>query len=109
MSALAHIPSGAKFFRADLHIHTYGGSWDVSDATATPENIVAQAVADSVPIIAITDHNSIINVRSAIKAGLTKGIMVVPAVELSTPQGHLLCYLSNIEALEQFFSSTKHS
>jgi hypothetical protein len=34
------VPSGARFFRADLHIHSYKGSHDVKDTTMTPEAIV---------------------------------------------------------------------
>lgn len=43
--------SGAMFYRADLHIHSYGGSHDVTDVTMTPEKIVATAVDESISII----------------------------------------------------------
>jgi ABC-type Mn2+/Zn2+ transport system ATPase subunit len=103
MNLLAHIPNGAQFYRADLHIHSFGGSWDVTDNTATPQNIVTQAKIDNLHIIAIADHNTITNVRAAITAGNSLGILVIPAVELSTPQGHLLCYTPTVELLEQFY------
>jgi len=37
---------GAKFLRADLHIHSYGefGSFDVADTTMTPMAIVDTAI-----------------------------------------------------------------
>jgi hypothetical protein len=33
-------PIGATFFRADLHIHSYGASHDVKDTSMTPISIV---------------------------------------------------------------------
>ena len=101
---LALLSSGAKFFRADLHIHSYGASHDVRDVTATPAEIVATAAREQLAIISLTDHNEIANVRAAVAAGLNAGILVVPGVELSTPEGHLLCYAPTADALERFFN-----
>ncbi len=101
---ISNITCGAKFYRADLHIHSFGGSFDVSDATATVDNIIATAVSENLSMIAIADHNEIVNVRAAVIAGANLGILVIPAVELSTPEGHLLCYVPTIESLERFFN-----
>jgi len=95
-------PNGARFFRADLHIHSCVGSHDVADKTCTPENIVATAKKEGLDIIAIADHNEITAVDAADAAALKAGMMLVPAVELSTPEGHLLCYLPTIDALKKF-------
>ena len=84
---------GAKFYRVDMHIHSFGGSHDVGDATMTPEAIVQTAVAEGLGVIAITDHNEISNVPAALEAAQGTELFVVPGVELSTPQGHLLTYL----------------
>jgi len=84
---LETLSSGAQFFRADLHIHSFGASYDVRDATATPEAIIATAKSEGLAIIAITDHNEISNVAQAVELGLAAGILVVPGVELSTPEG----------------------
>ena len=46
-------PIGARFFRADLHIHSYGASHDVKDATMTSAAIVRTAAQESLSIIAI--------------------------------------------------------
>jgi energy-coupling factor transporter ATP-binding protein EcfA2 len=94
---------GAQFFRADLHIHSSHASHDVSDLGATPEAIVASAKALDLAIIALADHNDISNVGAAIKAGDQAGVLVIPGVELSTPQGHLLCYTPNLQTLQTFF------
>lgn len=101
---LEALSSGAKFFRADLHIHSFGASYDVRDATATPEAIIATAKSEGLAIIAITDHNEISNVAQAVELGLAAGILVVPGVELSTPEGHLLCYAPTPDALERFYN-----
>lgn len=106
MSLIQEIQSesnGAQFRRADLHIHSFGdgGSYDVGDAAMTPEAIVDTAIAERLDLIAITDHNQIANVRPALRYANGKGLFVVPGVELSTPQGHLLVYTPTIDSLER--------
>ncbi|MGZ9709407.1 TrlF family AAA-like ATPase [Glaciimonas sp. GNP009] len=96
------LTNGAHFYRGDLHIHSFVASHDVKDAAMTPEAIVATAVAEKLDLIAIADHNEIQSIRAALAAGVAAGLLVIPAVELSTPEGHLLCYFPTIEALEQF-------
>ena len=96
--------SGASFFRIDLHIHSFEGSHDVSDLNMTPENIITTAVTENVDIIAVTDHNSIGNVKQLQeKAG--QKLEVIPGVELSTPEGHLLVYFRSYKDLENYFSN----
>lgn len=99
---ITDLPRGARFFRADLHIHSVAGSHDVKEAGATPEAIVATATKEGLSIIAIADHNEITGVALALAAASAAQILVVPAVELSTPEGHLLCYLPNYESLQRF-------
>jgi histidinol phosphatase-like PHP family hydrolase len=60
------IDNGAQFHNVDLHIHSYGATHDVTDETMTPENIIESAVRQGLIIIAITDHNSNLNVQRAI-------------------------------------------
>lgn len=96
------LTNGAHFYRGDLHIHSFAASHDVKDAGMTAQAIVDTAVAEKLDLIAIADHNEIQNVRAALAAGHVVGLLVIPAVELSTPEGHLLCYFPTIEALEQF-------
>lgn len=103
--------NGAQFRRADLHIHSFGemGSYDVSDTNMTPERIVDMAISENLQIISITDHNSIGNVKQALKHAEGKNLLVVPGVELSTPQGHLLVYCPSIQSLEWFYGKLKIS
>ena len=96
------LDNGARFFRGDLHIHSVGASHDVSDTTATPEAIVQTACDEGLHLIAIADHNEIRGVGPAIEAARGTGLLVVPAVELSTAHGHLLCYLPTLDALTRF-------
>jgi ABC-type cobalamin/Fe3+-siderophores transport system ATPase subunit len=101
---LALLSNGAKFYRADLHIHSFGASYDVKDPNATASAIVGTAQREGLSIIALTDHNEIANVSAAVDAGRDAGILVIPGVELSTPEGHLLCYAPTPDALERFFN-----
>ncbi|WP_316172878.1 TrlF family AAA-like ATPase [Bradyrhizobium sp. SZCCHNRI2049] len=94
-------PVGAQFFRADLHIHSFRGSHDVRDQTMTAENIVATAVAEGLSIIAITDHNEITNVEAALNCAKGTSLTVIPGIELSTPQGHLLLYVPTLADLQK--------
>ena len=75
----------------------------MSDATATPANIIDLACSSGLDLIAITDHNVVTNIRNAVKYAEGKQILVVPGVELSTPQGHLLVYCPTPDKLEGFY------
>ena len=106
MPTLAQItanPRGARFYRADLHIHSYGASHDVTDASTIPVAIIQAAKADGLAVISITDHNEINNLEAAIATSKDSDVLLIPGVELSTPQGHLLCYLPNLDALQKFY------
>ena len=94
---------GAKFRRCDLHIHSFGGSYEVTDSSMTPQNIIDLAIENKLEIIAITDHISIDNVEQALKYAQGKNIYVVPAIELTTLQGHLLLYFEIYDKLKSFF------
>ncbi len=98
---------GAQFLRADLHIHSYGefGSYDVEDTTMTPLAIVDTAIEKNLSIISITDHNEIQNSHTAIEYSKGKDILVIPGVEISTTQGHLLVYFESYKNLRDFYGN----
>ncbi|MEJ0085000.1 MAG: AAA family ATPase [Pseudomonadota bacterium] len=105
MSALEDVlavSTGARFFRADLHIHSSGASHDVRDNAMTPIAIVQTAVSEGLSIIAVSDHNEIDSIEAMLRAAQGTSLTVIPAIELSTPQGHMLCYLPSLEALRSF-------
>ncbi|MFH1646096.1 MAG: PHP domain-containing protein [Chloroflexota bacterium] len=76
----------------DLHIHS-----SVSDGRFSPAEIVRKAAGAGLKVIALTDHDSIDGIASAIEAaGEFPGLRVIPGVEISSdvPQGeaHMLGY-----------------
>ncbi|WP_294198122.1 TrlF family AAA-like ATPase [uncultured Chryseobacterium sp.] len=101
------INNQAKFLRGDLHIHSYGsfGSFDVTDTTMTPQAIVDTAIEKNLKIISITDHNEIQNSYIAIEYAKDKNILVVPGIEVSTTQGHLLLYFETFDNLRNFYGN----
>src|SRR5260370_38302072 len=103
--------NGAHFLRADLHIHSFGkgGSYDVKDPGMTPQAIVDLAIAENLQVIAITDHNVIGNVRAAVEHAAGKDVLVIPGVELSTVNGHLLIYCPTSDQIEEFYAKLKIS
>ena len=104
-SAIRNANRGARFYRADLHIHSYGpngmGSSDVDDSSMTPEAIVETAVGKGLGVISVTDHNVLENVSRAIEAANGKELLVVPGIELTTLGGHLLVYAESVDALRR--------
>lgn len=81
--------TGSHFRAVDLHIHT-PASHDFEDRRATPDDIVAAALAKGLELIAITDHNSGEWVERVAKAAKGKSLTVLPGVEVTTPEGHIL-------------------
>jgi len=103
------VDNGGRFHNVDLHIHSYGASDDVKDSTMSPEAIVDSAVRQGLSVIAITDHNSNVNVQPAIdhaQEHYTGQILVLPGVEVNTAHGHLLAYFApnRTADLEKFLS-----
>ena len=92
---MTDVGPGARFIRADLHVHS---GPDDGSAAPPPDEYIAEALSQDISVLGITDHNSIENVRGFIKAGAGK-LLVLPGVELSTHQGHLLA-LFNPERLD---------
>ena len=79
--------NGALFYKADLHIHSYGpgnGSFDVTDVSNTPQAIVDTAIEKGIKVISITDHNQYLNSQIAVQYAKGKDILVIPGIEVST-------------------------
>lgn len=84
----------------DLHLHS-----NCSDGMLTPERLVLLAHQANLSTIALCDHDTIAGVESAVQAGLSHGVEVVPGVELSVcykefTDVHLLGYWINTDALQ---------
>lgn len=87
----------------DLHLHTCLSPCGSNDMT--PWNTVNMAKLLGLDIIAITDHNSCKNCRSAIKVGKEIGITVIPGMELCTAEEiHCVCLFADIDNAEKFSS-----
>jgi predicted metal-dependent phosphoesterase TrpH len=69
---------------ADLHVHTACSG----DGESRVEEVIAAARAAGLDAIALTDHDTTEGCRIA--AGITTDILIIPGVEVSTKQGHLL-------------------
>ncbi len=103
MSNTESVPqsAGAIFRRADLHVHTH------SDSDAPRPDLpkyIKAAENSGIEILAITDHNSAAYARAAVEAAQGSAVMVVPGVEISTRDGHLLALFDpdRLEDLESF-------
>ena len=62
----------------DLHVHT-----TASDGSFNAKQIVAEAKRIGLTTMAITDHDTIGNVKECIEEGEKNGIRIIPGVELS--------------------------
>lgn len=86
---------------ADLHLHSCLSP--CGDNDMTPYNLVNMAKLLGYDMIALTDHNSCLNCRSAVKVGEAAGVTVVPGMELCTAEEiHCVCLFSEIDAAEKF-------
>ncbi len=84
----------------DFHIHS--ALSPCGDKDMTPNNIVNMAAIIGLDAIAITDHNSIGNVRSAMKVGEQVGVKVLAGMEVETAEEiHVLTLYETIEAAEE--------
>jgi hypothetical protein len=73
--------------KADLHIHTIY-SWD---GTCSVPAVLKQASHKlHLDVIAITDHDEIAGALEAVNLAPRYGIEVIPGIEISTAEGHLL-------------------
>ncbi len=85
-----------KRFVADLHIHTCLSQ--CAELDMTPKRIIDNAIKKGLDIIAITDHNSAENAKIAIEIGCEKGILVLPAMEVTSQEEvHVLAMFDSID------------
>ncbi len=81
-------------FNIDLHCH----SWFSGDGVSSPEALIASARKKGLHGFALTDHNTSDGCRYLLDKGLVRedgqpvdGFLVIPGVEVTTAEGHLLC------------------
>lgn len=93
-TAKSHPPrlAPARFWAVDLHVHT-PASADVHADTygaKKPDEVVKAAVDAGLDAIAITDHNTADWCERVAEAADPSKLLILPGVEISTGQGHLL-------------------
>ena len=81
-------------FNIDLHSHSFFSG----DGVSSPEDLIAAARAKGLHGLAITDHNTSEAVTYLLEKGLMRldglpvdNFLVLPGVEITTADGHLLC------------------
>ncbi len=83
----------------DFHIHS--ALSPCGDEDMTPNNIVNMAMLSGLSVIALSDHNTVGNVRAAMKAGESCGITVIPGMEIETAEEvHILTLYPDIASAE---------
>ena len=73
---------GSEWRKCDLHMHS-----TASDGTATPQQLVDEAVKRKIEIIALTDHHTVDNIDEIKAYGLEQGITVISGIEFRTEYG----------------------
>jgi predicted metal-dependent phosphoesterase TrpH len=80
--------------KIDLHCHSFFSG----DGVSSPEQLIEAARAKGLDGFAITDHNTCDAVKYLIDKGLMRSdglpvdnFLIVPGVEVTTAEGHLLC------------------
>jgi hypothetical protein len=81
-------------YRIDPHVHSHFSG----DGVSSPEAIIRSAKKAGLDGFALTDHNTCDGCRYLRDKGLLRedgeavdGFLVIPGVEISTAEGHLLC------------------
>lgn len=88
----AELERAARFWAVDLHTHT-PASRDVNSkvyGASRPEEVVQAAISSGLDAIAVTDHNTTAWCDQVANAARGTSLVVLPGVEISTAEGHLL-------------------
>lgn len=84
-----------KYFY-DLHMHSCLSP--CGDVDMTPNNIVGMSKLLGLDVIALTDHNSVLNCEAVMKLGAQNDLLVIPGMELTTMEEiHVVCLFPTIE------------
>ena len=93
-------------FFADLHIHSCLSP--CGDNDMTPGNILGMAAVKGLDIVAISDHNAARNLPAAQKIADAYGLLLVPAIEITTKEEvHMLGYFPDVETAVDFGAMLK--
>lgn len=85
----------------DLHIHSCLSP--CGDNEMTPGNILGMAVVKGLDVVTISDHNAARNLPAAQKTADAYGLLLVPAIEITTMEEvHMLGYFPDVETAVEF-------
>ncbi len=74
----------------------------------TPNNIVGMSKLLGLNVIALTDHNSVLNCEAVMKLGTENGLCVIPGMELTTMEEiHVVCLFPTLEKALEFNTYVK--
>ena len=91
----------------DLHIHTCLSP--CGDVLMTPNNILNMAYLKGLNIIAITDHNSTLQLSSIMELSQSYDMLVIPGVEVATSEGyHVVCLFRTLNDATSFQTILDH-
>ena len=83
----------------DFHLHS--ALSPCGDMDMTPNNIVGMAKIKGLTAIALSDHNTVGNVRAAMEVGREYELTVIPGMEVETEEEvHILTLYPSLEAAE---------
>lgn len=90
----------------DFHIHS--ALSPCADDDMTPNNIINMASLKGLDIIAITDHNSILNLDAFDQVAKDKNILFIPGIEIQTIEDiHVICLFENLDSIKSFYDDIK--
>ena len=83
------------WIKVDLHVHTSNSK----DGVSRLDEILKAAMKRGLHGIAITDHDVPLSFRDAEELSGQTGLLIIPGVEITTKQGHLLalCFEENFK------------
>ena len=88
-------------YRAEFHVHTVLSPCALVEMI--PPLIIQEAASKNINILAITDHNSMLNVPAVMKAAEGTEITVLPGMELHTREEvHILCIFETLQQAAEF-------
>ena len=79
---MSKYPRGSEWRKWDLHIHS-----NASDGSASPEEIIEEAKAKGLSVIALTDHHTVKNIDQIKEIAKNEGITVISGIEFRSEYG----------------------
>ena len=86
--------------KMDSHIHSEYSP----DSFAKIDNIFRKAIQENIKIIALSDHNTVDDSKVTCEKSKNLDILVVPSIEISSSEGHILGFGCEEHLLARYFS-----